>query len=39
MYVDDGALFACADKWADVERLLQDKYSVCEEWLRRVGLK
>ena len=38
MYVDDGALFACADEWADVDKLLQAWYTVCEDWLRQVGL-
>jgi hypothetical protein len=38
MYVDDGILFACAEEWADVERLLRARYTVCEEWLRRSGL-
>jgi hypothetical protein len=38
MYVDDGILFACAEEWEDVERLLRAWYMVCEEWLRRSGL-
>ena len=38
MYVDDGALFACAEEWADVDKLLRARYTVCEEWLRRSGL-
>jgi hypothetical protein len=38
MYVDNGILFACTDKWGDVERLLRARYTVCEEWLRRSGL-
>ena len=38
MYVDDGALFACAEEWADVNELLRARYTVCEEWLRRSGL-
>ena len=38
MYVDDGALFTCAEEWADVDRLLRARYTVCEEWLRRSGL-
>ena len=38
MYVDDGALFACAEEWADVNKLLRARYTVCEEWLRRSGL-
>jgi hypothetical protein len=38
MYVDDGILFACAEDWRDVSRLLTARYTVCEEWLRRSGL-
>ena len=38
MYVDDGILFACAAEWAEVSRLLQARYSICEEWLRWLGL-
>jgi hypothetical protein len=38
MYVDDGILFACAEEWGEVERLLRAQYTVCEEWLRRSGL-
>jgi hypothetical protein len=38
MYVDNRILFACADEWGDVERLLRARYTVCEEWLRRSGL-
>jgi hypothetical protein len=38
MYVDDGILFACAQDWEEVERLLRARYTVCEEWLRRSGL-
>ena len=38
MYVDDGTLFACAEEWADVNKLLRARYTVCEEWLRRSGL-
>jgi hypothetical protein len=38
MYVDDGILFACAEEWDDVERLLRAQYTVCEEWLSRSGL-
>src|SRR6266702_2507512 len=38
MYVDDGILFACAEEWSDVTRLLQARYRVCEEWLRKAGL-
>jgi hypothetical protein len=38
MYVDNGILFACADKWEAVERLLRAWYTVCEEWLRCSGL-
>ena len=38
VYVDDGALFACAEEWANVEKLLRAQYTVCEEWLRHAGL-
>jgi hypothetical protein len=38
MYVDNGILFAAAEEWGDVERLLTAWYTVCEEWLRRSGL-
>jgi hypothetical protein len=38
MYVDNGILFAAADEWRDVERLLRTRYTVCEEWLQRSGL-
>jgi hypothetical protein len=38
MYVDDGILFACAEDWRDVSRILTARYMVCEEWLRRSGL-
>jgi hypothetical protein len=38
MYVDDGILFAAAEEWRDVERLLAARYTVCKEWLQRSGL-
>jgi hypothetical protein len=38
MYVDDSILFACAQEWGEVERLLRAQYTNCEEWLRRSGL-
>jgi hypothetical protein len=38
MYIDDGILFACAEDWLDMERLLRAWYMVCEEWLRWAGL-
>jgi hypothetical protein len=38
MYVDNGILFACAEDWRDVARVLTARYTVCEEWLRRSGL-
>jgi hypothetical protein len=38
MYVDDGILFACAEDWRDITRILTARYTVCEEWLRRSGL-
>ena len=38
MYVDDGTLFTCANEWAEVQAILRDRYSVCEEWLSCSGL-
>jgi hypothetical protein len=38
MYVDDSLLFACAEEWDDVAKLLRARYSVCVEWLTRSGL-
>jgi hypothetical protein len=38
MYMDNGILFACTEEWEDVEKLLQARYTVCEEWLRTSGL-
>jgi hypothetical protein len=38
MYVDDSILFACADEWGDMERVLRARYTVCKEWLQRSGL-
>jgi hypothetical protein len=38
MYVDNGILFACAEEWGEVERLLRARYMVCEKWLRWSGL-
>jgi hypothetical protein len=38
MYMDDSILFACAQEWGEVERLLWAWYMICEEWLRRSGL-
>jgi hypothetical protein len=38
MYVDDGILFACAQEWGEVERLLRARYTICKEWLRRSSL-
>jgi hypothetical protein len=38
MYVDDGLLFACAETWDDVTKLLRARYLVCMEWLTRSGL-
>jgi hypothetical protein len=38
MYIDDGILFACAEEWTDVERLLRAWYTTCDEWLCRAGL-
>ena len=39
MYVDDGILFACADTWEGVERLLCARYTFCDSWLRAVGME
>jgi hypothetical protein len=38
MYMDNGLLFACAEEWEDITKLLQARYSVCVEWLTRSGL-
>ena len=38
MYVDDGALFACANEWEEVLAILRERYSICEEWLSQSGL-
>jgi hypothetical protein len=38
MYINDGILFACAEEWTDVERLLRAWYTACDEWLRHSGL-
>lgn len=38
MYVDNGALFACTEEWADVDKLIRAWYTVCEEWLHHTGL-
>ena len=38
MYVDDGVIFACAKDWGEVTNLLQTRYTVCMEWLRKSGL-
>jgi hypothetical protein len=38
MYVDDGILFAAAEEWGVMERLLTARYAICEEWLRCSGL-
>ena len=38
MYVNDGALFACVEEWANVDKLIRARDMVCEEWLRRSGL-
>jgi hypothetical protein len=38
MYVDDGILFATAEEWGDMEKLLRAWYTVCKEWLRQSGL-
>ena len=33
MYVDDSTLFACAEEWSEVQAILWEHYSICEEWL------
>jgi hypothetical protein len=38
MYIDNGLLFTCAETWDDVSTLLQSRYSVCADWLSKVGL-
>ena len=38
MYVDDGVLFACAETWEGVTKLLRARYAVCLDWLTRAGL-
>jgi hypothetical protein len=38
MYIDDGLLFACAETWDDITNLLRARYSVCSDWLLKVGL-
>jgi hypothetical protein len=38
MYIDDGLLFACAETWDDISTLLRACYSVCMNWLGKVGL-
>jgi hypothetical protein len=38
MYIDNGLLFACAENWDDVTTLLRARYSVCADWLLKVGL-
>ncbi len=39
MYIDDGAIFACGQKWQDIESALRNGYTSCIEWLERAGLK
>jgi hypothetical protein len=38
LYIDDGAIFACARAWKTVENALRDSYTTCVEWLARAGL-
>ena len=38
MYVDDRVIFACAKEWGEVTNLLQSRYKVCMEWLRKSSL-
>jgi hypothetical protein len=38
MYIDDGLIFACAETWDNVSTLLRARYTVCANWLGKVGL-
>lgn len=38
MYIDDGVIFACAETWKDVTKLLRASYAACLDWLTRAGL-
>ena len=33
MYIDDGAIFACGNTWADIEDTMRNGYSECLNWL------
>jgi hypothetical protein len=39
MYIDDGVVFACGRKWAEIENTMCNGYNICTEWLTRAGLK
>src|SRR5258708_29714566 len=39
LYIDNGAIFACGQKWRDIENALRNGYAACAEWLTRAGLK
>jgi hypothetical protein len=38
MYIDNGAILACGQRWQDVVKAMWDSYATCIEWLSRVGL-
>ena len=38
MYVDDGVIFACGDRWEEVTAVLQARYQICMDWLQWAGL-
>ena len=39
LYIDDGAILACGQTWAEVESSLTAAYTSCASWLNRSGLK
>jgi hypothetical protein len=38
MYINNSLLFACTETWDNITTLLRACYSVCAEWLARLGL-
>lgn len=38
MYIDDGVIFACGQRWEDVEKSMREGYATCIDWLTRAGL-
>jgi Reverse transcriptase (RNA-dependent DNA polymerase) len=38
MYIDNGAIFACRQKWKEVEHMMRDSYTSCIEWLTQASL-